>query len=347
MVSYSVEVSGSDPRTVTCGEDQRLLDAFLRSGVYLPNSCNQGTCGTCKVKVLSGSVDQPAPSETVVSADDQAAGHVLACQSTPTSDVRIEVPLDAGTGPRHVLRDLCGTVHEIRELADDTVALAVGIDEPLDFSAGQYIEFRVPGTGDVRQYSMANPPSRSDRLEFHIRRVAGGRATDGWIFDSLQHGHPIEMRGPWGDFVHDRDVDAPMILLAGGTGLAPLKSIALEALSADPEREIHLYHGVRHSRDLYDVDFWESVTRRHSGVRYVPCLSREDGADRRGYVGDALVEDFDSLRGHVAYLCGPPAMVDAGVRACKRRRMPGRNIHREKYTPAAVTREWGAESVPA
>lgn len=340
--SYSVEVSGSDPKTVDCGDDQRLLDAFLRSGVYLPNSCNQGTCGTCKVKVLCGSVDQPTPSETVLSADEQTAGYVLACQSTPRSDAQIEVPLDAGSGPQHALRDLIGVVREIREVADETMSVHVELDAPLDFSAGQYIEFRVPGTDDVRQYSMANPPSRPDRLEFHIRRVSGGRATDGWIFDSLRHGHPIEMRGPWGDFVHDRDVDAPMILLAGGTGLAPLKSIALEALSVDPDREIHLYHGVRYRRDLYDVEFWEALAQNHSGVSYVPCLSREDGPGRRGYVGDALVADFDSLRGHVAYLCGPPAMVDAGVKACKRRRMPGRNVHREKYTPAPV-----AEPIPA
>ncbi|WP_237421573.1 2Fe-2S iron-sulfur cluster-binding protein [Gordonia sp. SID5947] len=341
-MSYTVEVTGSDPRTVECAGDQRLLDAFLRNGVYLPNSCNQGTCGTCKVKVLCGSVDQPAVSETVLSAEEQAAGHVLACQSSPTSDTRIEVPLDGATGPRHVLRDMRGTVHEIRTLADETIALTVGIDEPLQFSAGQYIEFVVPGTGAVRQYSMANPPSRADRLEFHIRRVPGGLATDGWIFDALTHGQPVEMRGPWGDFVHDVDADGPMILLAGGTGLAPLTSIALDALERDPRREIHLYHGVRHQRDLYDVELWESLSRTHPGVRYEPCLSRESWSGRQGYVGEALVEDFDSLRGYVAYLCGPPAMVDAGVKACKRRRMPGRSIKREKYTPATL-----AESVPA
>lgn len=337
MGSYSVQVSGSDPRTVECGADQRLLDAFLRSGVYLPNSCNQGTCGTCKVKLLRGNVEQPSVPETVMSAQDQASGHILACQSVPRSDAHIEVPLGCASGPRHALRDMVGTVTGLRLIADDTVALTVEIDEPLEFSAGQYIEFVVPDTGEVRQYSMANPPGCGEQLEFHIRRVPDGRATDGWIFDSLTHGHTVEMRGPWGDFVRDTEVGAPMVLLAGGTGLAPLTSIALDALACDPDREIHLYHGVRHRQDLYAVDFWESLERAHPGVRYVPCLSRDDWDGRRGYVGDALVEDFDSLRGHVAYLCGPPAMVDAGVKACKRRRMPGRNIRREKYTPAPVT----------
>ncbi|MXP23762.1 2Fe-2S iron-sulfur cluster binding domain-containing protein [Gordonia sp. HNM0687] len=332
--AHSVTVVGSDTRTVDCAPGQPLLDAFLRHGVYLPNSCNQGTCGTCKVRLCSGSVSAPEVSETVLGADDQANGYVLACQSTPTSDAQIEVPVDAGSGPRHPLRDLTGTVHEVSEIAHDTLAVTVGIDEPLEFSAGQYIEFVVPGSGTLRQYSMANPPSRPDRLEFHIRRVPDGLATDRWIFDSLAHGHPVEMRGPWGDFVHDTESDAPMILLAGGTGLAPLKSIALHALERDPDREIHLYHGVRHRSDLYDVEFWQSLADRHPGLRYTPCLSREEGFGRHGYVGDVLVDDFDSLRGFSAYLCGPPAMVDAGVKACKRRRMSGRNIHREKYTPA-------------
>lgn len=332
--THSVAVVGSTTSSVDCGDTQRLLDAFLRNGVYLPNSCNQGTCGTCKVKLLSGRVDQPTPPETVLSAEDQAAGYVLACQSTPCSDARIEVPLDVGSGPRHPLRDLTGDVREIREIADHTVALRVGIDGPLEFSAGQYIEILVPGSCEVRQYSMANPPSQSDVLEFHIRRVDGGLATDRWIFDSLEHGHRIEMRGPWGDFVHDPEADGPMALLAGGTGLAPLKSIALHALSIDPQREIHVYHGVRRRNDLYDVDFWEELAARHAGVHYTPCLSREQGYGRHGYVGDILVEDHATLRGWSAYLCGPPAMVDAAIKACKRRRVPGRSIHREKYTPA-------------
>ncbi|MFW0793598.1 2Fe-2S iron-sulfur cluster-binding protein [Gordonia sp. CPCC 205515] len=343
MGAHSVQVVGSATQSVECSDDQRLLDAFLRSGVYLPNSCNQGTCGTCKVKVLCGIVDSPTPSETVLSADEQTAGYVLACQSTPRSDAQIEVPLDTGAGPRHELRDLVGVVREIREVADETVSVHVELDAPLDFSAGQYIEFTVPGTAAVRQYSMANPPSSGELLEFHVRRVADGLATDGWIFDSLQRGHQIEMRGPWGDFVHDPDADGPMILLAGGTGLAPLKSIALHAMALDPAREIHLYHGVRYRSDLYDVDFWADLADRHPGVHYTPCLSREGGHGRRGYVGDIVIEDFTTLRGYSAYLCGPPAMVDAGVKACKRRRMSGRSIHREKYTPAPVA----AESIPA
>ena len=337
--AHRVDVVGAASASVTCTEDQPLLDAFLRNGVYLPNSCNQGTCGTCKVCLCSGTVDAPEVPETVLGADDQARGFVLACQSRPRSDTTIEVEAPEQTGPRHRLRDVVGTVHGIETVAHDTVTVLVDIDEPLDFSAGQYMEIAVPGTGEWRQYSMANPPASASRLEFQIRRVTGGVATDGWIFGGLDVGHELEMRGPWGDFAYEPDADepeTPMLLLAGGTGLAPLTSIAVQALTDDPDREIHLYHGVRHEADLYHQQFWREVAERHRGLTYVPCLSRSEWDGRTGYVGDAVLDDFASLRGYVAYLCGPPAMVDAGVKACKRRRMPARNIRREKYTPSGL-----------
>ncbi|NDK88000.1 2Fe-2S iron-sulfur cluster binding domain-containing protein [Gordonia desulfuricans] len=332
---HPVQVSGSATATVGCRDDQTLLDAFLRNGVYLPNSCNQGTCGTCKVRLTAGDVAAPPVSETVLGADDQARGYVLACQTRPCSPTQIEVDAPEVAAPQHVLRDLQGRVGEIRSVADDTVAVHVELDEPLDFSAGQYMELRIPHCGEMRQYSMANPPASSTRLEFHIRRVPSGAATDRWIFADLTAGDEVALRGPWGDFTY-AECTSPLLLLAGGTGLAPLKSIALQALADNPDREIHLYHGVRHESDLYDVEFWTELARAHPGVSYIRCLSRSDGGDRHGYVGDAVAEDFASLRGFTAYLCGPPAMVDAGVKVCKRRRMSARNIHRERFT-AAVT----------
>lgn len=336
--SYQISVStGSEaPISVDCGTDQTLLDAFLRNGVYLANSCNQGTCGTCKVRLVHGVVDCPDISDTVLGDADRAAGYVLACQSRPCAESAIAVDsADSTTGPRHRLVDRRGTVTELDVIATDTVAVVVDIDEPLEFSAGQYVELAIPGSAAWRPYSMANPPSQNHRLEFHVRRVPGGAATDKWIFTDLSVGDEVHSRGPWGDFVHVDDTDERLLLLGGGTGLAPLKSIALQALSENPERQIDVYHGVRYEDDLYDVDFWTDASRDHVGLTYTPCLSRGDWSGRTGYVGDAVLADFGSLRGHRAYLCGPPEMVDAGVKACKRRRMPSRNIHREKYTSAA------------
>lgn len=335
-MSYQLQTSSG--RSVACAPGQSMLDAFLRNSVWIPNSCNQGTCGTCKVKVLSGTVEHSAPPVSVLAADLQKDGFVLSCQAIPTSDVAIETPATDDVGVlRHPLRDLTATVVEIKATAHDTVSLFVELDEDTDFafSAGQYMEIAVPARGTVRQYSMANAPSSASKLEFHIRREPGGLATDRWIFDGLAVGDPVDLTGPWGDFCYDEsDPDAGIILLAGGTGLAPLKSIALQALSLKSDREIHVYHGVRNQADLYDVEFWKQLSIDHGRVRYVPCLSREDWSGRRGYVGDAVVEDFDSCKAYTGYLCGPPAMVDAGVKALKRRRMAPRRIKREKYSTA-------------
>lgn len=326
---------GMGGTTVSCGPDQKMLDAFLRGGVWIPNSCNQGTCGTCKVRINSGSVDAPAPLDTVLSNDEQERGFVLSCQAVPTSDVVVDSVAIDSAAPHHVLRDIVGTVGAIRQVADETLAVTILLDEPLEFTAGQYVELSIPGTDTTRPYSMANPPGQSGKLEFHVRRQPGGCATDGWIFDGLAVGDPVSMTGPWGDFCFTPDdPDLGLVLLAGGTGLAPLKSIAAAALELDPLREIHVYHGVRFESDLYDIDHWQKLATDHPGVRYTPCLSRGRWTGRTGYIGDALVADLPSCKNFSAYLCGPPAMVEAGVKALKRRRISPRRIHREKYTPA-------------
>ncbi|MFW2242933.1 2Fe-2S iron-sulfur cluster-binding protein [Rhodococcus opacus] len=330
-MTFTVSVAAD---RVECRPDQPLLDAFLRGSVWMPNSCNQGTCGTCKLRVVSGSVDHGRSPENTLTRAEREQGFALACQATPLGDTVVERLDAAPAGTVHALRDVVGTVSAIEDVARDTRRVLVTLDSPLEFSAGQYVELRVPGTDHRRQYSMANTPGESKQLEFHIRRQPGGIATDGWVFGSLSVGERVDMVGPLGDFRLDPEDEGPMILLGGGTGLAPLKSIVHQALTVAPDRAIHLYHGVREESDLYDVDLFQEWERAHPGFRYVPCLSDQSWPGRSGYVTDAFVEDFDTCRGYSGYLCGPPAMVDAGVKAFKRRRMAPRRIFREKFTPA-------------
>lgn len=329
--AFSVSV-GAD--TVDCAPEQSLLDALLRAGVWMPNSCNQGTCGTCKLRVVSGSVDHRGSPESTLSRDERADGLALACQATPCTDVVVERRDSGPADHTHMLRDLTGTVTAIEDVARETRRVAVILDSPLEFSAGQYVQLHVPGTDQRRQYSMANTPGNAKLLEFHIRREHGGLATDKWIFDTMSVGDPVNLTGPLGDFRLDVDGSEPMILLGGGTGLAPLVSIARSALDLGPDREIHLYHGVRARADLYDVEIFREWERAHPAFRYIPCLSDEQWGGRTGYVSDAFASDFASCRGYSGYLCGPPPMVDAGVKAFKRRRMAPRRIFREKFTAA-------------
>ncbi|KAA9166455.1 2Fe-2S iron-sulfur cluster binding domain-containing protein [Amycolatopsis acidicola] len=331
-MGHAVTVGG---RQVDCAAGQTLLDACLRAGVWMPNSCNQGTCGTCKLQVLSGNVDHGLSPVDTLTCDERAAGLALACQARPVSDV--EVGSDSGRAT-HPLRDLSATVLQVADIARDTRRVLLGLAEPLAFEAGQYVELVVPGSGARRQYSLANTADEDKVLELHVRRVPGGVATDGWLFDCLAVGDRVEATGPLGDFhlpPEAEDDGGPMVLIGGGTGLAPLAGIARTALARHPEREVLLYHGVRGTADLYDADRFAELAAEHAGFRFVPVLSDEaDPLYRGGFPTDAFAEDVTSGRGWSGWLCGPPAMVEAGVKAFKRRRMAPRLIHREKFTPA-------------
>ncbi|MBB5159326.1 2Fe-2S iron-sulfur cluster-binding protein [Saccharopolyspora phatthalungensis] len=332
-MSFAVSVGG---RSVECADDQSLLDACLRAAVWMPNSCNQGTCGTCKLRVLSGEVDHGASPLDTLTDDERRAGLALACQARPVSDVELSSPGSTGRAT-HALQDLVATVLEVSDIARDTRRVLLGLPEPLAFEAGQYVELVVPGSGARRQYSLANTADENKVLELHVRRVPGGLATDGWLFDGLAAGDRVAASGPLGDFHLPPEADddgGPMALVGGGTGLAPLVGIARTALRRHPDRVVLLYHGVRGAADLYDLDRFAELPELHPNFRFVPVLSHEpDPAYRSGFPTDAFVEDVASGRGWSGWLCGPPAMVEAGVTAFKRRRMSPRRIHREKFTP--------------
>ncbi|WP_246538139.1 NADH:ubiquinone reductase (Na(+)-transporting) subunit F [Saccharopolyspora endophytica] len=325
-------------RSTTCPAGQSILESCLRDDIWLPHSCTQGTCGSCKVKVLSGEVDHRESSEYTLTPAERESGIALGCQATPMSGLVLEpveqVDPDDGV-PRHPLRDHTGTAVVLDDIARDVRRLVVELDEPMAFNPGQYAEIRVPGTEVARQYSMANPPSETSRLEFHVRRTPGGIATDGWMFAGLAVGERVELKGPLGDFGMPVAQEEPAILIAGGTGLAPLKSIVRHALAHDLAPELHLYHGGRSRQDLYDVEFFEDLAREHPNFGYRPCLSEEDWEGATGLVTDVVLADFRSCRGLSAYLCGPPGMVEAGVKALKRRRMAPRKIHREEFLDAS------------
>ncbi len=242
----------------------------------------------------------------------------------------------AGDGViRHPLRDVVGTVSLLDDIARETRRLVIDLDEPLPFTAGQYVELLVPGTDIRRQYSMANAPSDTAEIELHVRRTEGGAATDGWIFANMSVGDRVEVRGPMGVFGLGKPQDEPAILVAGGTGPAPMKSTVHAALAEDLVPELWLYHGGRTAEDLYDAEFFRQLDAEHEHFHYRPVLSEQDWGGATGMVTDAVLEDFATCKGFAGYLCGPPAMVDAGRKVFKRRRMAPRLIHQEEFTDAS------------
>lgn len=332
-MTHRVALSGG-PAFAVCA-DQTILDAALRANQWIPHNCSQGTCGTCRFKILDGAVDHRDSAEELLPQADRTDGFALACRATPTSDLRGELLGEmAVLAPRHRLRDVTGTVVVRDVVARDTIRLVIDLDEPLDFDAGQYVELKIPHSTLRRAYSIASPPSQDSSIELHVRLTPGGIATEGWVFASLAVGERVAMQGPLGGFSMTEPEDGPVILVAGGTGLAPLKAILLHALEHGLASEIHLYHGGRREEDLYDGEVFTALA--DAGVRYVPVLSEQSWDGAGGMVTDAVEADFPNCRGMTAYICGPPAMVSAAVRTFKKRRMRPARIFREEFTPAPL-----------
>ena len=310
---------------------QTILEAALAAGVPYPHGCRSGNCGACKSRLESGEVDLTPYSEFALSAADRRDGLILACRAVPWSDVAVAW-LDADETIVHPLRYLtCRVValddatHDIRRLR-----LAIEAGGPFGFSAGQYAALTFAGQ-PPRDYSMANRPDEPD-LEFNIRWTAGGSASI-YAAERLQVGDAVRVEGPFGNsYLRDKHT-GPVIAIAGSSGLAPIKSIVESALAAGMAQPIDLYFGVRGERDLYLEDHFRALAARHGNFRFIPVLSQPEGATTRrcGFVHEAAVADHPDLDGAMAYLAGPPVMVEAATTALLARGMRRRDIHADAF----------------
>ena len=338
-------------REITCRDDQTILEACLRSGVWVPHSCTHGTCATCKVEVLDGDVDHGSSSTFALMDFERDEGKTLVCCAFPRTDVTIEADVDVDEDIEvYPVDDYSGTVVELTDVAIDTKRLIVELDRDLQFNAGQYMKFQIPspeGTSVDRTYSMANPPTEHRRLEFQIRNVRGGIATDGWVFKDLKVGDKVQLSGPYGRFVLKTGNDNDVVMIAGGTGLAPIASMIKQALQNEAyEGHITLYAGGRSADWLYDVELFRELEEEYGDqFTYRACVSEtpaEGFAD--GMVTDVLESDFESLKGYQAYVCGPPLMVEAALKSLMSRRLFPRDIFREDFFNEADKAAGGVKS---
>lgn len=330
--SYTVTIQPLS-REIECRADQTILDACLRSGIWLPHACTHGTCGTCKAEVLDGEVDHGEASSFALMDFERDEGKALLCSAKPLSDLEIEGDVEEEEGvTTYPVRDYTGVVSGIEDCALDIRKLFVELDRDVAFNPGQYVQLNVPGSSAVRSYSMANSPSESRRIELHVRRTPGGLASDGWIFSSLSVGDEVRLSGPYGRFFFRDAREEPAILVAGGTGLAPVKSMILDVVERGLDRDLILYQGARTADMLYDVEFFRDLAARHPRFRYRPCLSESEvDGFHSGLVTDVLDRQLATCRGHVAYVCGPPPMVEAALKTFMKKRLFPRDIYREDF----------------
>ncbi len=331
-----VEPIGAD---VTCREDQTVLDACLREGIWLPHACTHGTCGTCKAQVLDGEVDLGDASPYALLESEREEGAALICVAKPRSDVVIEGEVDVEEGVDiHPVRDYGGVVESVDDIAPSVRRVVIRLDQPLSFNPGQYIQLNLPN-GDARPYSVASTPADPRLIELHIQRSDNGVATEGWVFKDLAPGDLVGLSGPYGRFSFRPNRDKPLLLLGSGTGLAPLKSIvkhiAETAQQSGWSHQVALYHGVRTQAELYDREWFEELAAEHEWFSYRPALSRGEWQGRTGRVPQLLAEDFPRASGNVAYICGSPDMVDDTMKALMKARLFPRDIYREDFFDAA------------
>jgi CDP-4-dehydro-6-deoxyglucose reductase/ferredoxin-NAD(P)+ reductase (naphthalene dioxygenase ferredoxin-specific) len=338
--SVAIRRHGSPVQVAT---GQTILEAALEAGVPYPHGCRSGNCGACKSRLHAGEVEMAPYSEFALTAEEAGRGLVLACRAVPWSDAEIEW-LDPNETVVHPLRRMACRVAAIESATHDIkiVRLEIVSGGPFTFSAGQYASLTFEGQAP-RDYSMANRPD-APVLEFHIRRMGAGGASH-YVAERLEAGDVVRVEGPFGSS-HLRESHAgPIVAIAGGSGLAPVKSIVEEALAAGKRQPIALYFGVRDERDLYLEGHFAALAATHPNFRFIPVLSEPAAPTRRrsGLVHAAVAADMTDFDGMKAYIAGPPPMVEAATRLLQERGMRHEDIHADAfYTEAEKAAQGGA-----
>lgn len=341
-MSFQVTVQPTNHQ-FTVEPGQTVLDGALAAGIVLPYSCRNGACSTCKGKVVSGQYDAGPNPAQILPAEDIEAGYTLFCQAKPSSDLVIEAH-EIRMASDIQIRKMPSRVMQFDKLTDDVmvVQLQLPASEPFRYYAGQYIEF-ILKDGRRRSYSMASPPSDNNLVELHIRHMPGGVFTDhvfGAGATQLKVREILRVEGPFGSFFLREDTDKPIVLLASGTGFAPIKAIVERMAASGNDRKVVLYWGGRRPHDLYMHDKVLEWVKGMPNLSYVPVVSEATPDDawggRTGFVHRAVMQDIPDLSGYQVYACGAPIMVDSARKDfIHERGLPEEEFYADAFTSAA------------
>jgi CDP-4-dehydro-6-deoxyglucose reductase len=336
--SFQITVQPSG-RAFSVDSGEAILAAAIRQGIGLPYGCKDGACGSCKCRKLEGSVVHRTHQSKALSAEEEASGLILTCSAVPQSDVVLESRqvTDESAFP---VRKMPARVSSLEKVSHDVmvVKLQLPANDALRYHAGQYVEF-ILRDGARRSYSMANAPHNGPGVELHIRHMPGGKFTD-HVFGAMKEKEILRVEGPFGSFFLREDSDRPMILLASGTGFAPIKALLEHMQFKGIQREAVLYWGGRRPQDLYMDEWVREKVAQMPGLKYVPVISNalpeDDWRGRTGFVHRAVMEDYPDLSGHQVYACGAPIVVDSAraeyTEQCK---LPAEHFFADSFTTEA------------
>lgn len=314
-------------------EGELILDAALGQGLHFPYGCRSGSCGNCIGTLVEGDLDYPRGTPLGLTDEQLAENKALFCQATAKSDLTIEVTeIKAADGI--TVKKLPSRVVTLSKLSDDVMLMELKLPatQRMQFLAGQYLDILLRD-GRKRSFSIANAPHDDDVLQLHIKHVKGGFFT-GQVFNDMKEKSLLRIEGPLGTFFLREDNDRPIILMGGGTGFAPLKSIVEHTIANESARPIHLYWGVKTEQDLYLKTLAEQWQKEHDHIRFIPVLSETEsvrGKTKTGWVHEAVLEDFNDLSHTEVYMSGPPAMVRAGTAAFLERGLPEQHCYSDSF----------------
>jgi CDP-4-dehydro-6-deoxyglucose reductase, E3 len=338
-MTFQITVQPSG-RTFTANPDEAILAAGIRQGIGLPYGCKDGACGSCKCKKVSGTVVHGPHQSKALSDDEEAAGLVLTCCAVPTSDVVLESKqvTEAGAFP---IKKMPVRVSSLERVSPDVIVLKLQLpaSDTFQYHAGQYVEFLLRD-GDRRSYSMATAPHRQAEgpsMELHIRHMPGGKFTD-QVFGSMKEKDILRIEGPYGSFYLREDSPKPMVLLASGTGFAPIKALIEHLQFKGSQRPVTLYWGGRRPADLYQHDWVLAQCAQMPHLRYVPVVSdalpEDRWSGRTGFVHRAVLEDLPDLSGHQVYACGAPVVIESAQRDYTAAGLPPEEFFADAFTSA-------------
>ncbi|QDG73143.1 CDP-6-deoxy-delta-3,4-glucoseen reductase [Janthinobacterium tructae] len=323
----------------SCEADETVLSAAIRAGVGLPYSCKSGACSSCKGKIVSGNVQHKPYQARSLTEDEAAAGYSLLCCAVPQGDLVVQAREVAGSSD-YPIKKMPSRVTTIEKVAPDVVVLTLQLpaSERLHYRAGQYIEIMLRDN-KRRSYSMASAPVDGGPVSLHIRHMPGGLFTD-QVFGNMKERDILRFEGPMGTFFLREDSDKPVVLLASGTGFAPLKAIVEHMINEQSPRPITLYWGARRPHDLYMDALCRQWAADLPQFTYVPVVSEalpEDAwSGRTGFVHQAVMTDLPDMSAYQVYACGAPIVVESAnrdfVQLCQ---LPADEFYADAFTTEA------------
>ena len=323
-------------RIIRVGRFETIMDAAYKARINIPSDCRDGACGTCKSLCLSGEFDPGDFIDDAMTEDELERGYLLTCQSEPESDMVIEVP---GTSEmaKTSASEFQASITELTHHSDTTVSFTVEIEDrdELAFLPGQYMNIQVPGTDQIRSYSFSSGPQDKD-CSFMVRITPQGAMSD-YLSERAELGDTVTMTGPYGSFFL-RAPQRRVLLLAGGTGLAPILSI-LEKLSNDNvTRPVHLIYGVSNDVDVVGIEALDEYTEKLENFTYSFCVANPETAyENTGYVTSYITEEHLDSGDVDVYLCGPPPMVNAVEGWFNEQGIVPANFYFERFAPKSAT----------